>query len=167
MATVVVLGCDSCVRVEEHKFRPIEFGQVFDEALAVLGSSTVGEWPVEDRDLELRCAGETLNLMEIAEVLPNGQRQRDYGAVGHENGRRARLVISHLKNSPDLVLAGEMQQCTPLHDVTIVAVPRLAQSSPLAAGYISGFHKIPTISCGRTKPSDTLPELWPKLQRGG
>jgi hypothetical protein len=43
------------------------------------------------------------------------------------------LEVSHLKNSPDLVLVGEMQQCTPLHDVTVIAVPRLAQSSPLAA----------------------------------
>jgi hypothetical protein len=71
--------------------------------------------------------------MEIAEMLPDGQRQRARGAVGLEYRRRTHLEIGDLKNLPNLVVGSEMQQCTPLHKVTVIAVPDLAQNSPLPA----------------------------------
>ena len=133
MPSVVVFGRETGIRVEKDEFRPAKLAHVLDEPLPVLASATVREWPVDNGDLKPRCVGKPLNLMEIAEVLPDGERQWACSAIGLEYGRRACLKVGHLKDSTDLTPSCDVEQSTPLQEITVVAVPRLSQNPPLAA----------------------------------
>lgn len=113
---------------KEDELGVSELCEVLGQSLGVLQAAVVGERPIDDRDVESRDASQPLNLMEIAEVLPDSRRHRARRIAHLEHRRRSGLEVSHLNNALNLVLGCEVKQRRPFHEVAIVAVPGIAQT---------------------------------------
>ena len=131
MASIVGLGCDPRIWIEEDQLRPTELNEMLAEFFGVVCATSVREWPVDDRDVESGEPSETLNLVQVAEVPPGGGRNGRRDVAYFEQRRGTVLEVCDLNEALNPLLSREVQQRRPLHEIAIVAVPRIPQAHPL------------------------------------